>query len=130
MRHTVRLHGVIVGHSDLEHAEPAVGRAHGAFRPGVGYELVQPVFRLFALAVPRDGSPKDDDALERYYKARDALNLELVDASGAPIATSALHIADYSVEEGPGAMELDALISDAGYWSLRGVLGQTSDKKN
>ena len=26
---------------------------------GLGYELVQPVFLLFAEAVPRDGSPKD-----------------------------------------------------------------------
>ena len=59
MRHTVRLHGVIVGHSELENIEPGVGRAWGAFRPGLGYDLVQPVFRLFAQAVPRDGA-KDE----------------------------------------------------------------------
>ena len=44
MRHTVKMHGVIIGYSELEHAEPDVGRAWGVFRPGVGYELVQPVF--------------------------------------------------------------------------------------
>jgi len=120
MRHTVRLHGVIVGHSDLEHAEPGLGRAWGPFRPGIGYELVQPVFRLYARAVPRgDTAPKDDAMLERYYKARDALRLELQDADGRAIRTSAIHILDYTVEEGSGALELDVLISDVSYWTRR-----------
>jgi hypothetical protein len=120
VKHTVRLHGVIVGHSELENVEPSLGRAWGKLRPGVGYELVQPVFRLFAQAVPRDGSQKDGATLERYYQSRDALNLELVDPSGKKIPTSAIHIADYSVEEGSGALELDVLIADEGYWSRRG----------
>src|SRR5262249_27043627 len=114
MRHTVRLHGVIVGHSDLEHAEPEVGRAWGRFRPGLGYELVQPVFRLYAQAVPRDGT-QDKTLLERYYRARDALALELVDAGGHAIKTSAIHIADYTIEEGPSAIALDVLVSDDAY---------------
>jgi hypothetical protein len=118
MRHTLRLHGVIVGHSDLENAEPDAGRAWGRFRPGLGYELVQPVFRLFAQAVPRDGS-QDRVLLERYYKARDALKLELTGADGAPIRTSGIHIADYTVEEGPAAIALDVLIKDERYWDTR-----------
>ncbi len=119
MRHTVRLHGVIVGHSDLENAEPELGRARGLFRPGLGYELVQPVFRLFAHAVPRDGSAKDAALLERYYKSRDALALGLEDAAGRAIKTSAIHIADYSIEEGETAIQLDVLISDEQYWQRR-----------
>ncbi len=119
MKHTVRLHAVIVGHSELEHTDVGVGRAWGKFRPGLGYELVQPVFRLCAKAVPRDGSPRDEETLKRYYKSRDALGLELVDASGNPIRTSAIHIADYTVEEGSGALELDVLISDEQYWKGR-----------
>jgi hypothetical protein len=118
MRHTVRLHGVIVGHSELENIEPGIGRAWGAFRPGLGYELVQPVFRLFAQALPRGGE-KDESLLERYYSARDALKLELVDDSGRPIGTSAIHIADYTIEEGPTAIELDVLVLDADYWEAR-----------
>jgi hypothetical protein len=120
VRHTVRLHGVIVGHSDLEHTEPGIGRAWGAFRPGLGYDLVQPVFRLFARALPRDGSSRDEAVLARYYKARDALKLELSDGDGAPIPTSVIHIADYSIEEGDEAIELDVLISDESYWERRG----------
>jgi hypothetical protein len=119
MRHTLRLSGVIVGHSELEHAEPELGRAHGAFRPGLGYDLVQPVFRLFAEAVPPDGERRDEAKLARYYKARDALPLELQDAHGERIATTTIHIADYRAEQGAEALELDVLIKDDAYWSRR-----------
>jgi hypothetical protein len=119
MRHTLKLHGVVVGWSDLERIEPDVGRARGRFRPGIGYDLVQPIFRLFAEAVPRAGNAARDEAkLERYYSSRDSLALELVDASGQLIPTSAIHIADYRVD-GSGDCELDVLIADADYWSRR-----------
>lgn len=118
MKHTVRLSGVIVGHSELEHADPSLGRARGRFRPGLGYELVQPVFRLYAEAVPSDGA-RDEAKLARYYKARDALPLELQDANGHAIATTTIHIADFSGERGAGEIELDVLISDQAYWRER-----------
>jgi hypothetical protein len=119
MRHTVRLEGVIIGHSELEHADPTLGRAWGALRPGLGYELVQPVFRLFAKAMQRDGSPNDDAMLGRYHKSRDALGLRLENAQGRTIATSAIHITDYTVEEGSGALVLEVLIKDERYWNER-----------
>ena len=119
MRHTVTLHGVIVGHSDLELADESVGRAWGAFRPGLGYELVQPVFRLFSEAVPMPGGePRDRDKLARYHAARDRLGLSLVDANGKVIETTAIHIADYLEEK--GHLDLDVLISDEKYWKSRG----------
>lgn len=111
----MKLANVIVGHSDLENTDRMVRRAWGAFRPGLGYELVQPVFQLFSEAVPmRGGEPRDGDKLERYLAARDQLGLTLVNGKGEPIATSAIHIADYS-----GTLELDVLISDEDYWSVR-----------
>ena len=119
MRHTVRLHGVIVGHSDLENADPSSGRAFGVFRPGLGYELVQPVFQLFAQAVPRNTSKKDQALLDRYHQSRDALHLELQDDRGRVIETSAIHIADYSEDADALPPELDVLISDARYWARR-----------
>ena len=74
MRHTVKLKDVIVGHSDLEFADEPAGRAWGAFRPGFGYDLVQPVFRLFTKAVPMlGGEAFDEITLEKYYAARDEL---------------------------------------------------------
>jgi hypothetical protein len=119
MKHTVRLKGVIVGHSELEHIEPGTGRAWGSFRPGLGYELVQPVFALFAEAAPRDGALRDNAKLERYYAARDALDLKLEDATGRPIRTTTIHIADHDPGNRTNVPELDVLISDDDYWRRR-----------
>jgi hypothetical protein len=119
MRHTLKLHGVVIGWSDLERIEPELGRARGRFRPGLGYDLVQPVFRLYSEAVPRaDAAARDEEKLERYYKSRDALKLELFDATGRRVPTSTIHIADYSREDG-GEYELDVLIADTTYWERR-----------
>ena len=118
-RHTVYLKNVAVGYSDLEHIEPALGRARGAFRPGVGYDLVQPVFRLYAEAVPaRGGEVEDKEKLERYRKSRDALGLTLEDDGGRTIRTSAIHVSDYS-DQKDGVLELEVLISDREYWRRR-----------
>jgi hypothetical protein len=119
-RHTVLLKNIAVGYSDLETIEPALGRARGEFRPAVGYDLVQPVFRLYAEAVPvRGGDVEDKAKLERYKKSRDALGLTLEDDSGRVIRTSAIHVSDYSDQRG-GTLELEVLISDREYWRRRG----------
>jgi hypothetical protein len=119
MRHTVKLKDVIVGHSELECADEVDGRAWGTFRPGFGYDLVQPVFRLFTKAVPMlGGEPFDEITLEKYYAARDKLGLSLVDSSGEVIETAAIHIADYIEEQ--GIIQVEALIKDAAYWERRG----------
>jgi hypothetical protein len=118
-RHTVMLKGVAIGYSDLEDADPTLGRARGQFRPGVGYELVQPVFQLFTQAVPSPGAEvADAEKLARYHKSRDALGLSLEDDRGRAIRTTAIHIADYSHLD-RGSMQLEALISDAEYWKSR-----------
>ncbi|MEP6731206.1 MAG: hypothetical protein ABJE10_11235 [bacterium] len=120
MRHTVKLRDVIIGHSDLEEVDESVGRAWGRFRPGFGYELVQPVFRLFTEAVPmRGGEPRDKEKLARYHAARDKLGLSLVDPAGKEIHTSAIHISDYTTDGDKKALELEVLISDEGYWDER-----------
>lgn len=117
MRHTVKMQGLIVGHSDLEQRDASARRAWGQFRPGLAYELVQPIFRLFTEAVPmRGGEPRDRDKLARYHAARDKLGLELVDAEGRTIDTAAIHIADYTEQQGRTAIELDVLVSDDEFW--------------
>src|SRR4029079_1979221 len=78
--------GVIVGRSELETRDPARRVASGVFRPGLGYELAQPVFDLYASA------GHDADALARYRKARDALRLQLADSSGAAVAVRQVDI--------------------------------------
>ncbi len=117
MRHTVKLHGVIVGHSELEQRDASSRRAWGRFRPGLGYELVEPVFRLFAQAVPLPGGePLDEALLARYHAARDRLGLELVDATGRRIETVAIHIADYRQAKGSEELELEVLVRDDEFW--------------
>jgi len=124
VRHIVKLHGVIVGHSELEERDVVERRAWGRFRPGLGYELVQPIFRLFTEAVPMPGGePLDEEKLTRYHVARDKLGLELVDASGRTIETSAIHIADYSEKRGAAGMVLDVLVRDEKFWE--GSRGQS-----
>ncbi len=117
-RHTVKLKSVVVGWSDLEDADPFAGKARGRFRPGVGYDLVQPVFNLYAEAVPVPGAEvRDQDKLDRYLKSRDALGLSLEDAQGRVVRTSAIHIEDYSA--GRGGIEVEVLIADRDYWKRR-----------
>jgi len=122
MRHTLTLDGIVVGHSELEEVDAVDRRVWGRFHPELGYELVQPVFRLFAEATPMPGGePRDQIKLARYLDARDKLPLELVDDRGIRIATAGIHIADYTVERGPEALSLDVLIPDEEYWGGRGA---------
>lgn len=123
-RHTLKLKGIAVGYSDLEEIDPSLGRARGRFRPGVGYDLVQPVFQLFAEAIPTPGGKvADAEKLHRYYRSRDALGLSLEDDAGRAIRTSSIHIADYSALAG-GRIELEVLISDRDYWKNRPGVGR------
>ena len=120
MRHTLKLNGIIIGHSELEEVDAVDRRVWGRFHPGFGYELVQPIFRLFTEATPMPGGePRDQIKLARYIAARDNLPLVLVDDRGQPITTSAIHIADYSETRGADAISLDVLISDDDYWANR-----------
>jgi hypothetical protein len=122
-RHTVKLKGIAVGYSDLEEIDPSLGRARGKFRPGVGYDLVQPVFQLYSEAIPTPGGKVGDtEKLHRYYRSRDALGLSLEDDAGRTIRTSSIHISDYSSREG-GSIDLEVLISDKDYWQSRPGVG-------
>ena len=113
------LKGIAIGYSDLEDVDPALGRARGQFRPGVGYDLVQPVFKLYTDAVPApNGEVSDASMLARYHKSRDALELTLEDDAGRPVKTTAIHIADYS-HLNRGTIEVEALIADPAYWERR-----------
>ena len=119
-RHTVMLKGVAIGYSDLENVDPALGRARGQFRPGVGYDLVQPVFKLYTDAVPApNGDVSDANVLSRYHRSRDALGLTLEDDTGRTVKTTAIHIADYTHLD-HGTMVVEALIADPDYWKKRG----------
>jgi hypothetical protein len=120
MDYVVRMRGIIVGRSTLARADAEAREASGPFRPGIGYDLVQPVFRLYSEARPRDSDAAADEAkLARYEAARAKLGLELHDATGGSYAVRAVHVRDYTEEEGRDALELVVCTDDPRFWSER-----------
>ncbi len=81
----LRLHNVIVGHADLKVQDPVAGAWRGPFRPGLGWELIEPVFEL-------RGAAQLPDAAERFEQARNALRFELTTADGTALALDGLDI--------------------------------------
>ena len=79
MSFTVRLRGIIVGRAELAASDPATGLRSGAFRPGPGFDLVQPLFQLSG---------------QRYQHAMAALKLELLDDTGSVVPTQSIDIRD------------------------------------
>lgn len=121
MSYVVKMRGVIIGRSSLEHANPAARVASGVLRPGLGYDLVQPIFRLYAEAVPdADAPPRDDEKLQRYRAAVERLGLELFARDGRRVETSSIHISDYVAERGSQALELEIVTEDAAFWAEHG----------
>ena len=112
MSFTLTMSGVIVGRSELEIRDPSTRIARGDFRPGLGYELTQPIFALFTT---RDGDP---EALARYRKAREALKLQLTDSAGAPVRVLELHIRPrHGDASGQGALVLEVETDDPAIWN-------------
>lgn len=79
MSFTVRLRGIIVGRAELAAPDPATGARSGAFRPGPGFNLVEPLFQLSG---------------QRYQAAMHALRLELLDDKGIVVPTQSIDIRD------------------------------------
>jgi hypothetical protein len=77
LQFTVRLRGIIVGRAELATPDPATGARSGAFRPGPGYNLVQPLFQLSG---------------QRFEQAMQALKLELLDDKGDIVPTRSIDI--------------------------------------
>jgi hypothetical protein len=106
-----------LGHSELLDRDERLGVAAGAFVPGPGYRQVQPIFRLFVTSnAESSAQPTDEQMLARYYAAREALGLRLLDPRGREIGTRSIHIVDYSVELGADALEIEVAIDDPVFW--------------
>jgi hypothetical protein len=114
MSFTVTMSGVIVGRSELEVRDVARGVALGAFRPGLGYELAQPVFALYGTG------DVDSETLSRYRKAREALRLTLADASGSTVPIKDLHIRSrLDGESSDSGLVLEVVTDDPRMWTQR-----------
>jgi hypothetical protein len=115
MSFTLTMSGVIVGRSELERRDPGTRIARGVFRPGLGYDLAQPVFSLYRKA------RGDEAALGRYRSARDALRLELTDAAGARVSFRELHIENSADAKADApAYVMEVVSDDPLLWNTRG----------
>lgn len=111
MSYTLRLKDIVIGWCDLESRDPAARIARGDFRPGLGYELVEPIFVL------RPTDPATPDSLERavrYQRARNTLDLSLHAEDGAEVDTARIDI----VRDEASATELSLEVSvvDRSFW--------------
>ena len=113
MSFVLSMSGVIVGRSDLEHRDAERGLARGAFRPALGYELVQPVLDLYP------GSAGDGEAMERYRRAREALRLRLVDGAGTPVTIRDVHITAVESGSPTSGYEIEIETDDPRFWEAR-----------
>jgi hypothetical protein len=112
MSFTLTMSGVIVGRSELELRDASRRLASGAFRPGLGYDLAQPVFAL------HESASGDSSALERYRKAREALRLTLTDGSGMSVSLIELHIRPTADgESSASGLVLEVVTDDPRIWA-------------
>ncbi|MDQ6633349.1 MAG: hypothetical protein M3Z10_01185 [Gemmatimonadota bacterium] len=117
MRYSVEAAGMTLVHSELLERDEGMGVAAGSFVPGPDYAKVQHIFRLFTESnAESSADATDEEMLARYYAAREALGLRLLDPGGREIGTTWIHIVDYSVELGPEALEIDVTITDPAFW--------------
>jgi hypothetical protein len=117
MRYVVEAKGMNLGHSELLERDEGLGVAAGLFVPGPDYRQVQPIFRLFTESnAESSAEPTNEQMLARYYAAREALGLRLLDPRGREIGTRSIHIVDYSVEQGAESMEIEVAIADPAFW--------------
>ena len=111
MSFTLTMSGVIVGRSELEIRDADRKIARGTFRPGLGYELAQPVFELY------DAAGSDPTAMSRYREARDALKLQLADATGRVVSMREIHIRKGPAQNGQSSIVLEVETDDPSIWS-------------
>lgn len=111
MRYTLRLKEITIGWSDLETRDPATRIARGAFRPGLGYELVEPIFVL------RPTGAMGRDSLEqelKYRRARDTLDLALYTDEDTEIDTARIDI--ITDEAADSGLALEVSVVDRRFW--------------
>lgn len=111
MSFVLKLRDVIVGRSTLEARDGARRSARGPFRPGLGWELVEPIFDL----LPLDAEPATEEQRARYRKARDTLALALYAPDGGLVDTARIDVVRDAAS--PTGLTLDVGIVDEAFFS-------------
>lgn len=114
MSFVLKLRDVIVGRSALDQRDAGRRTARGVFRPGLGYDLVEPIFAL--LGAP-DGGEIPAEQRQRYRKARDMLALAVYAPDDTLVETSRIEI----VADGhaPTGLALEVTVVDPAFWETR-----------
>lgn len=107
---TLKLRDVIVGRSELGERDRALGVARGPFRPGLGWDLVEPIFGLAESA----GGTVSEEQRERYRHARETLALALYAPNDALVESTRLEV--HMDAGSPTGLVLDATIVDDAFW--------------
>ena len=110
-RYTLKLRDVVIGWSDLERRDLGTGIARGDFRPGLGWDLVEPIFVL------RPTDPTAPDAADRehrYRRARDTLSLSLHAGDGTMVDTARIDV--MRDEASATDLALEVVVVDQAFW--------------
>lgn len=111
-RFTLKLRDVVIGWSDLERRDERTGVARGDFRPGLGWDLVEPIFVLR----PTDpAAPDAPDREHRYRRARDTLALSLHAGDGTMVDTARIDVMED--EASATRLALEVVVVDRTFWS-------------
>lgn len=110
MSYVLKLRDVIVGRSDLAQRDAERRAARGAFRPGLGWELVEPIFAL----LPVDDSRASAEQRSRYRQARDTLALALYAPNGQLVETARIDITPDATSS--TGLTLDVGVVDDAFW--------------
>jgi hypothetical protein len=118
MSYVLRMSGIIVGRSALEGGDPLSRTASGELRPGIGYDVAEPIFALYDAAMAMDDAAARRQALDRFTKARDAMRLEIVDEQGTRLAAREARVT--RAGRGPSAgLRLEVVVDDEAFWAGR-----------
>lgn len=108
MSHVLKLRDIVVGRCDLSATGGASHVLRAAFRPGLGWELVEPIFQLNGAT--GDQQPADDEHRARYRSARDTLALALFAPDGSLVETTRIDIVADPASPTRLALEADVVV--------------------
>ena len=111
MPFVLKLRDVIVGRSDLATRDRTLHIARGVFRPGVGWELVEPIFTMLGV---HGGDDRSEEQRDRYRRARHTLALTLYNSAGALVDSTRIDIQRDG--SSPSGLVLEIKVVDDAFW--------------
>ena len=115
MRFKLLANDELIGHSQLEGADPSMGMRSGKFVPNEQYSKYQNIFREHSQI--RTGMRIDVEPPDEYKRLRgqlDSLNLRIETSDGEEVGANFIDLEDFSEELGEDGYELSMAVDDRG----------------